>query len=514
MDLFSGKRLRSSQTDGRRANHEMKYDYRSPIESDLGRVIFSSACRRLHDKTQVFPLTSNDNIHSRLTHSMEVMSIGHSFALNLFEIPAFKDIVGVDANDANECVRKLRDFDSLLTTVCLAHDIGNPPFGHFGETALQCYFERLFDDLKNDLKQSKDTHVYHHPIILGMLKVAKEEQQDKVIEELTSFLDDVNLAKLDFTCFDGNAQGFRVLTKLQFLNDLYGLNLTSASLAAFIKYPNFGPKDKSRSISTKKHGVFTTESMELNQVMKNCGIIQLGEHAFNRHPFSYLMEAADTICYLIMDYEDAISKGWVKYEDFKQILKNDADGKKVLNEAEKHFNENAPSKKKMVQLRTELMNHFVSVAIDNFMTHYDEILKGDYKKELVFDTGNNSGLATTIQDICRKNIYSHLEIESLELTGNAVLTGIIDYYVKYLFHPEKSFRIHAKHLISKSTFQAVLQEHFQAIGEKKDAWDYYEDFDPKNFTFEERMRLIRDFVAGMTDKFAVAHYRKLNGQQI
>ena len=217
MDLFSGKRLRSSQTDGRRANHEMKYDYRSPIESDLGRVIFSSACRRLHDKTQVFPLTSNDNIHSRLTHSMEVMSIGHSFALNLFEIPAFKDMVGVDANDANQCVRKLRDFDSLLTTVCLAHDIGNPPFGHFGETALQCYFERLFDDLKNDLKQPKDTHVYHHPIILGMLKVAKEEQQDKVIEELTSFLDDVNLAKLDFTCFDGNAQGFRVLTKLQFL---------------------------------------------------------------------------------------------------------------------------------------------------------------------------------------------------------------------------------------------------------------------------------------------------------
>ena len=215
-----------------------------------------------------------------------------------------------------------------------------------------------------------------------------------------------------------------------------------------------------------------------------------------------------------MDYEDAISKGWVKYENFKEILKNDADGKKVLNETEKHFNENAPSKKKMVQLRTELMTHFVSVAIDNFMQHYDDILDGDYKKELVFDTDNKSSLADTIQNICRRDIYSHPEIESLELTGNAVLTGIIDYYVKYLFHPEKSFRTHAKHLISKTTFQAVLQEHFQAIGEKKDAWDFYDVFDPMDFTFEERMRLIRDFVSGMTDKFAVTHYRKLNGQQI
>lgn len=511
MDLFSGKRLRSSQTDGRRAKHEMKYDYRSPIESDLGRVIFSSACRRLHDKTQVFPLTSDDNIHSRLTHSMEVMSIGHSFALNLFEIPAFKEMIGVDANDVNQNIKKLRDFDSLLATVCLAHDIGNPPFGHFGETALQCYFQSLFDDLKYDLMQYEESRVFHHPIILGMLKTAKDGEQNRVSEDLSAFLDDDNLSKLDFICFDGNAQGFRVLTKLQFLNDLYGLNLTSASLAAFIKYPNFGPKDKRRSISTKKHGVFTTESNELDQVMTNCGILKIGKYAFFRHPFSYLMEAADTICYLIMDYEDAISKGWVKYENFKEILKNDPDGKKVLNETEKHFNENAPSKKKMVQLRTELMNHFVSVAIDNFMNHYGEILKGDYIEELVF---NNSGLADTIQNICRRDIYSHPEIESLELTGNAVLTGIIDYYVKYLFHPEKSFRIHAKHLISKSTFQAVLQEHFQTVGEKKDAWDYYEDFDPKDFTFEERMRLIRDFVAGMTDKFAVTHYRKLNGQQI
>lgn len=198
MDLFSGKRLRSSQTDGRRANHEMKYDYRSPIESDLGRVIFSSACRRLHDKTQVFPLTADDNIHSRLTHSMEVMSIGHSFALNLFEIPDFKKKIGIDTNDVNQCVRKLRDLDSLLATICLAHDIGNPPFGHFGETVLQCYFKKLFAELKDDIIQYDETHVYHHPIISGMLDVVEEEERAKTITGLREFLDDANLSKLDF----------------------------------------------------------------------------------------------------------------------------------------------------------------------------------------------------------------------------------------------------------------------------------------------------------------------------
>lgn len=513
MDLFSSKRLRHSQTDGRRANHEMKFDSRSPIESDLGRVIFSSACRRLHDKTQVFPLTSDDNIHSRLTHSMEVMSIGRSFALNLFEMDDFKAKIGVDPQNVEQCVRGLRDLESLLSTICLAHDIGNPPFGHFGETALQCYFSNLFEELGDDLKHNGESKDFYNETILSMLKTTKPEKHDELIKDLADFLADGSLAKFDYIYFDGNAQGFRVLTKLQFLNDLYGLNLTSASLASFVKYPNYGVKDK-RSISTKKHGVFSTEKEELKAVMDNCGITALGDTAYYRHPFSYLMEAADTICYLIMDYEDAISKGWVRYEDFKEILKNDPNGKKVLNESEKHFNENAPSKKKMVQLRTELMNHFVNVSIDNFMKHYDEIIAGNYKEELVFDGGGQESLATKIQYICRKDIYSNPEIESLELTGNAVLTGIIDYYMKYLFHPEKSFRMHAKHLMSKAIFQAVMQEHYNAIGEKKDAWDFYDDFDPADFSFEERIRLIRDFVSGMTDKFAVTHYRKLNGQQI
>lgn len=219
MDLFSSKRLRHSQTDGRRANHEMKFDSRSPIESDLGRVIFSSACRRLHDKTQVFPLTSDDNIHSRLTHSMEVMSIGRSFALNLFEMEEFKAKIGVDSNNVEQCVRGLRDLESLLSTICLAHDIGNPPFGHFGETALQCYFSNLFEELEDDLKHNRANKDFHRELILNMLKTTETDKHDKLIQDLEDFLADNSLAKFDYIYFDGNAQGFRVLTKLQFLND-------------------------------------------------------------------------------------------------------------------------------------------------------------------------------------------------------------------------------------------------------------------------------------------------------
>ena len=175
--------------------------------------------------------------------------------------------------------------------------------------------------------------------------------------------------------------------------------------------------------------------------------------------------------------------------------------------------ENDPEKKKIVQLRTELMITLVKDSFRNFKENYDKIEKGEYHKELVFHDGDKS-LGQLIQDFSRARVYSHKEIEALELTGSSVITGLFDYYIKYLFHHDDSYRMHAKHTLSKSVFMTTLQEHLLFKKSSKLAWDVYDDFDPKDFAFEEKLRIIRDHVACMTDKYAVEQYRKLSGQSI
>lgn len=505
-NYLSYYRLRESKTDERRKTGDLRTDMRTPIESDYGRLVFSSAFRRLHDKTQVFPLTDNDNIHSRLTHSMEVASVGRSFALM---ICADKELVAKMRLDDDEQVL-WKNVSSLMEVICLAHDIGNPPLGHFGETAIQNYFMDLFAQLKEDLENGNT----RNPIIRSELERAgSEAMTPEIRENIKKFVDKDNRTYYDYAQFDGNAQGFRILTKLQFLNDLYGLNLTAASLAAIVKYPNVGAKNKELHKATSKHGVFETEKDYLDRVMEECGIERINDTAYYRHPFAYLMEAADTICYLLMDMEDAISKGWLNYQDLTTMLKGKKQGEEIVRRAGNHFKENDPEKKKIVQLRTELMSSLVKEAFETFETNYDKIEKGEYKDELVFDKGKES-LGKMLQVYSIAKVYSHKEIESLELTGSAVITGLFDYYIKYLFHHEEAYRLHAKHTLSKAVFLTTLQEHLGFEGSSKPAWDVYDDFDPKDLSFEEKLRIIRDHVACMTDKYAVEQYRKLSGQKI
>lgn len=506
-------RLRESKTDERRKTGDLRSDLRTPIESDYGRLVFSSAFRRLHDKTQVFPLTTNDNIHSRLTHSMEVASVGKSFAL---KVCGDKDIAGKLGFDTNSVVL-WKDVTVLMEVICLAHDIGNPPLGHFGETAIQNYFTDLFSTLKKDLENNNTAN----PIIRSEMERVMANIDGGIPRDIYKCIDDFvnerNYTCYDYTQFDGNAEGFRILTKLQFLNDLYGLNLTAASLAASVKYPNVAKKEKKEGnikppISQNKHGVFYTEKQYLDDVMGECKIEHINEFSYRRHPFAYLMEAADTICYLLMDLEDAISKGWLTYYDVTTELKRIKRGDEIVRRAGNHFLENDPEKKKIVQLRTELMISLVNESFDNFKCHFDDIVDGNYKDELVFE--KEEGLGKLLQDFSRTKVYSHKEIEALELTGSAVITGLFDYYIKYLFHHEESYRLHAKHTLSKAVFMTTLQEHLYFVNSSKPAWDVYDDFDPKDLAFEEKLRIIRDHVACMTDKYAVDQYRKLSGQSV
>lgn len=461
----------------RKTSREKANDPRNEFESDFGRVIFSPAIRRMHDKTQVFPLTTDDNIHSRLTHSMEVMAIGHSLGLRLCENEDFLKLVNRDKNDL------LREIPVLLKNSCLVHDIGNPPFGHFGETVIQNYFTSLF--------QNKDYCFNLNEVEQG-----------------------------DFTNFDGNAQGFRVLTKLQVLDDAYGLNLTFASLGAYVKYPNTDKIDKN-VIFKKKRGVFQSEKEYLTTIFNACGLNGPGD-SFIRHPLSFLMEAADSICYFVMDIEDGYNKGWYKYDFIRSSLEH-IDGMKEIFEkveAKDDITGELPSEmKKVVNLRISLISRLVMLTIENFIKNYKEICEGTYNHELINDDKHK--LADTLQKFCIDNIFPKHEIQSLELTGHSVLSGLLDYYIKFIFKGSKDYRKRAVGLISNSIIKATLIENKFDYATIQNTNDYYKLFEtPSDNTNDNKLndyyklRVIVDFIAGMTDQYALNHYQKLSGQKI
>ena len=527
-DFLNENRVRRSQVDHKRKDISGSTDNRNPFESDFGRVIFSSACRRLHDKTQVFPLTSDDNIHSRLTHSLEVMNIGLSFAIYLSGNEKFKEVTKLTSEDV------LRKVSPILKTACLVHDIGNPPFGHFGEEVIQEYFKNLLFYLKHEdisgnelskhiLKGIRET-LYFKQDGKNIDEEIQKRCVDKQLSELKKFLDNPQL-KYDYTQFDGNAEGFRILTKLQYLGDLTGLNLTFATLSSILKYPNYNEGNKGDdNIGNHKHGAFFTEKETLDMVMNGCGLRT--DKGFIRHPLVFLMEAADSICYLIMDIEDANQKQWLTIDELKKYINED---KYISHEVKTKLVQNAQTtsgdnnfpKKECVSFRNTLISHLMEVATNNFVENLDKIVQGQYNNELIED---NDGVAKLLKYITRKYILSNREITSLEITGEAVITGILNAYIKYFFHTNKDFRDRGKSLISRSIFMTVLHEHKVAYSDdsyfNKKYKDYqsieslYDVFDVADFTVEERFRLIRDFIACMTDKFALNHIRKLNGQKI
>lgn len=446
--FLNGRRLRKT-------TREKDIDPRNEFESDFGRLIFSPATRRMHDKTQVFPLTSDDNIHSRLTHSLEVLAIGYSLGLRLCQDEDFIKFIEIDKYDA------IRQIPILLKNACLVHDIGNPPFGHFGETVIKDYFKILF---KTNPKKYKLT----------------------------------DLEKEDFIHFDGNAQGFRVLTKLQVLNDKYGLNLTYGTLGSFLKYPNSKKIDES-ILSQSKRGVFQSEADYLDKIGTGCGLMQ--KSIYIRHPLSYLMEAADSICYLVMDIEDGCNKGWFNYDYLKKSFYSIKGLKKKFDELDAKKIRYGRNTTKLVNLRIHLISRLVALAVENFTKNIKAICNGTYKHELIYD--DKTGLAKALKNFCSSEIFPKREIQSLELTGHSVLSGLLDYYIKFLFHEDKHYRKRAKGLISASIIRVALIENKLKESDSIDKLnDYY------------KLRIIVDFITGMTDQFALDHYQKLSGQKI
>ena len=469
------------------------WDSRNPFESDLGRVIFCPAIRRMHDKTQVIPLTSGDTILTRLTHSMQVMSVAESLAHYYTRTGHFIKTYGDKADGYAASI------SAILRTAALLHDIGNPPFGHFGEITIQNYFKKYLEG-------------------------------NQIISDRQA---------LDFTQFDGNALGLRIVSKLQYTGTLDGLNLTYPTLGAYLKYPNKGEANSNGYVGDHKHGIFFTEEKLFDEITKSCNM-KVDDKRIKRHPLSFLVEAADSICYGTMDMEDGYNiqlygfpdmvdtlnkfvikrvKEKGKMELLKQYSTDPGDATKFSIEKLIGFNREwadgttKDKRRLIVDFRVALIGYLAKLAIDKFESNIEAIDNGTYSSELLKD--DDFQVFGALSDFARYKIISIRAIQEVELTGNSVINGLLDILINYAFSEDKKFRTKIKAVISKSRMEVTLHENMNEDIRYKtfveeDLWN----FDIEQLSNYSRLRLIVDFVASMTDKYSMELYQKFAGLKI
>lgn len=369
----TGKRLRSEQDDTRLG-----------FEVDYDRIIFSAAFRSLQDKTQVIPLSKTDFVHTRLTHSLEVSVVGRSIGRLvgkkiIEKYPYLKEIHGFHMND----------FGAIVAAACLAHDIGNPPFGHSGEKAIGEYFK------SGNGQQYKN-------------QLAEKEWQDLID-------------------FEGNANGFSVLTGNRPGNE-GGLRISYATLGAFMKYPKESlPKKPTTAIADKKYGFFQQDKAFFKEVAEELGLISNKTDdniGYERHPLAYLVEAADDICYTIIDFEDGINLGLVN-EDFAleyliKLVKDSIDVSK--------YNSLQTKEDRISYLRALAIGSLINDAVRIFIDNEEHILKGQFP----FALTDKSKYKAQMDDIIKlsvKKIYQSREVIEKEITGYQVINNLLDKFI-------------------------------------------------------------------------------------
>ena len=417
---------------------------RSAFEQDFDRIIFSHPFRRLQDKTQVHPLPEHDFVHTRLTHSLEVSSVGRSLGRRVGEV-IIERHVDLKSNYTSH------DFGTIVASASLAHDLGNPPFGHSGEEGLSDFFK-------------------HH-----------EGQQYK------PFFSEIEWA--DLTSFEGNAQGFRILNKSQY----QGLRLTDATLGAFTKYPcpsSFDGRDKSRK-SQKKFGFFQTEQTLFDETAVQLGLIKQNEHVWCRHPLAFLVEAADDICYNIIDLEDGCRLGLISLAETVELLAN------ILG---KDFNPEKAARiksadEKIGVLRAMAIGKLINDVVDVFLQHEEDILNGKFDQALT-DLGSYQKEMKKIIDISIEKIYRARHVVEIESAGFEVLPGLLGEFTRAAEQAVKNNQArkytNLMRLLPPETLQVIQTN-------------------PDNTYLH--LREVIDFVSGMTDRHALALYRTIKGFQ-
>jgi len=423
---------------------------RSPFQRDSDRIIFSSAFRRLQDKTQVFPLADNDYVRTRLTHSLEVASAGRSLGT----------IVGASIVERGELPGfHASDFGAIVSAAALAHDLGNPPFGHSGEDAIRVWFENS--------KVAQDART--------MLK--KNEQED--------------LAR-----FEGNAQGFRLITRLQ-MPDNPGLRLTCATLGAFTKYPieSLVP-EKARiheGASAKKFGFFQSERDFFTEVANRCGLLRRTPlHSWwARHPLAFLVEAADDLCYRLVDFEDGFRLGHLGYEEVRDRFVAVIGKEEMRGRAEQMREE----KERIEFLRALAIGAAVQQTAEMFLEKEDAIMAGDFDEPLIDCIAAGPELEA-IKARSVDTIYGTTRGVEIEAAGFAVLGGLLDDFVAAVSDVARRGK-HASPR-SRKLLRLVPEQSVGPGGE------------PDQSPYQRLLRMI-DFVSGMTDTYAVSLFKKIRG---
>jgi dGTPase len=448
MPAMIWERLLSNTRQGKPPEKESTVG-RSVFQRDFDRIVYSSAFRRLQDKAQVFPLAKSDFVRTRLTHSLEVSCVGRS--------------LGAELGQRLETDRQMPkgifpgDIGSIVAAACLAHDIGNPPFGHTGESAIGEWFSNT------DVGRA-------------------------AIQELSL------AQKSDFEKFEGNAQGFRILTRLQNPHNP-GLQLTRATLAAFTKYPR-GASIQGRplkGVSWKKHGFFDADKHCFGDIAAAVGLTkQLDEeNTWVRHPLAYLVEAADDICYRVNDLEDGFRLKHVSLQEAQDLLLSifEPGG------APTKWKDIATEQDKIGYLRAKAINYLIDQLITHFQKQSDPILEGKLETSLI-DGIPSAGALSNIIKISKEKIYRAREVLEIEAAGFQVLGGLLE---AFLAAANDIAQKGEKKASAKSqTLFCLLPQQFRVTEDERE--DLY-----------LRTLKVTDFISGMTDSFAVSLYKQLTG---
>lgn len=410
---------------------------RTSFDRDFDRIIFSHPFRKLQDKTQVHPLPEHDFVHNRLTHSLEVSSVGRSLGRLVGEqvISRYAEL-GKHLN--------AHDFGVIVASASLAHDIGNPPFGHSGEEAISEYFITNSALLENKFTEQQWT---------------------------------------DLIKFEGNAQGYRLLNK----SGYQGLKLTAPTLAAFTKYPRpskVADQFKPRR-SQKKYGFYASEQELFSQMAKSLNLKELTEAQWVRHPLAFLVEAADDICYHVIDLEDGCNLGLVSHDDtvelYASVIGERFDKKKLYTIRSK--------KEQISTLRALAINELIQQSVGLFLDCENDILAGEFDHSLA-DVINAKDCLVEIKKVSIEKIYRCRTVLEIEAAGFTVIDGLLKAFVPSVVHasPTKHDKVNYRLL------PVDVKEEIESTD------DHY-----------TKLRSLLDFISGLTDTNAMNLYRKIRG---